>query len=288
MNNSTIPHLLDIPHVPADLTTKEFVNDLVGMCDLRAACTKEDLVGVICAVLSMRGLKEFKIAKKHDRLEFSKGQKAAIDQITRHLVGTLINRVSGTNVYRVTPKLNRPTKVRADLPNEFPFRVTSEYATYPSTKAVPCAEAVSLISNNRACTLTMPDVALTFEYLLNEMELPTHIGRLESLPNIDAGRTFTKMYKKEVHAALSRSGYLGFLLDDDNDEALTFVVCSQYAAHFSTYLETVTRHFFRQYKLDLLKFYAEVEDRFGSVAKIEGQPTFQLLRQSAGLDTLQQ
>jgi hypothetical protein len=48
---------------------------------------------------------------------------------------------------------------------------------YPSAEAVPCAEAVTLISGNRACKLVMPDIATTLQYLLNEEPLPNRIPK---------------------------------------------------------------------------------------------------------------
>ncbi|PXW70440.1 hypothetical protein C7964_102327 [Loktanella sp. PT4BL] len=278
------PFLKDIPYLPADVTTTEVVKDFVATCDGRAACNKEDLQGIICAILGMRDLKAFKLLKSHDKVNFTKGQKVAIDQVLRHLMGDLLVGITGEkNLYRVSDKIKKPTKVRPDLPNEFKFRVTGEYVNYPSAKAVPCPEAVSLISGNRACTVTLPDVATTFQYILNGQDLPPRLGKLEPLDDIAGGKDFTKEFRQVVHKELTRSGYMGLLIDDDSDTALTFVVCSQWAKDFPTFLEQITRPWFRHWKLDLVKFYAEIEDHFGSVATVTGQPTMQLLRQSAGL-----
>ena len=173
--------------------------------------------------------------------------------------------------------------VSVTVPNEFKFRVTGEYVNYTSAKAVPCAEAVALISGNRACTVTLPDVATTFQFLLLEQDLPARLGKLAPLDNIAGGKDFTKEYRQVVHRELTRSGYMGLLVDDGSDTSLTFAVCSQWAKDFPTFLEQITRPWFREFRFDLVKFYAEIEDRFGSVATITGEPTMQLLRQSAGL-----
>lgn len=270
-----IPPLPHIPYVPADLVTKGVVDDLVAICDLRSSCTREELSSTICAVLGMRGLSSFKIIRE----SMTKGQKVAVDQILEHLHGDLIQRLSGNNTYKVTtsPKL-KPTMVRPNLPNTFPFRVTGQFVTYPSAVGVPCAEAVTLISGNRACKLTMPDVATTFQYLLNNQDLPVRLSKLEPLDRITGGQDFTKQYREVVGTALLKSGYLGLLVPDDSDTALTFVVTSQYAHQFPTFLETITRHWFREWKFDLVKFYCELEDNLGAKDTILGEPTLQLLR----------
>ena len=274
-------YISNTPFVTVDLTTKEVVKDLLSKCDGRAACSEAELSETICAVLAMRGLGAFKFHKA----DKTKGQKAAIDQILRHLMPDLIVGTKGKDLYQVTTntrKLN-PTKVRPDTPNVFPFRVTGEYANYGSVVGIPCAEAVSLISGNRACKLVMPDVATTFAYLLREKDLPARIGKLDPLEDMEGAKDFTKEYRQVIHRELTRSGYMGLLVPDDSDTALTFVVCSQWAKDFPTFLEQITRPWFREYKFDLVKLYCEISDNLGKATTITGQPTMQLLRESAGM-----
>ena len=281
MNPASVPTLSPIPFAPVDLSTKATVTILMSKCDGRSSCTEADLSGVICAVLGLRGLGHFKFDKSNK----TKGQKAAIDQVLRHLHSDLIVGVKGKDLYEVTKSIKlKATKVRPDTPNEFAFRVTSEHVNYPSSVAIPCAEAVTLIGGNRACKLVLPQVAMTFQMLLNGQSFPTRINKLEPLDNITGGKDFTKEYRKVVDQALYRAGYLGCLIDDGSDEALTFAVVTQYANDFPTWLQTATRPWFREWKFDLVRFYAEVEDHRGNKGTITGSPTMQILRQQAGIN----
>jgi hypothetical protein len=237
----------------------------------------------------MRGLGPFKILKE----DMGKGQKVAIDQVCRHLMGDLIVQVKGAvSLYEVTTDTRRlkPTLVRPMLPNKFKFRVTSPYVTYPSAEAVPCAEAVSLINGRRACTLVMPDVSTSFQYLLNELQFPNRIQRLESL-GVDAesgGRSFVADYRKVVDAALYRAGYMGLLVPDHSDTSLTFVVVSEYSSAFPRFLQTMTRPWFKEYSFDEIVFHAEVSDNFGNHATLDGEPTYQVLRSQSGVTKKQE
>ena len=141
-----IPVLSPIPFRPnADIGTKHTVQRLVGICDGRAACTKEELEGIICGILALRGLAQFKILKQN----MSVGQKAAIDQVLRHLHSELIVGVKGKDTYKVTTDSRKlgPTKVINDTPSTLKFRVQNEFTAWSDAMmaVIPASKALSTI-----------------------------------------------------------------------------------------------------------------------------------------------
>ena len=137
---------------------------------------------------------------------------------------------------------------------------------------------------NRVAKLVLPDVATTLQMLINKQSLPVKLGKLEKPDGgITGGIDFTKELRGVSTKELARAGYLGALIEDGNNESLTFVVVDQFAQEFPAWVATATRPWFRQWQLDLVRFYAEVENFQGTKGVILGEPTLQILRQQAGI-----
>ena len=172
----------------------------------------------------------------------------------------------------------------SDLPSNIGFHCVGQYQRFTASEAIPCAELVGTISGQRAVKLTIPDLALSFQYQIDGVRYPTHIHRLEPLASTSAGMHFAKDYVTEVKRVLRRSKYLAVVVDDNDPKQMTAVVTNSHAGRFTTDLEAMTRLWFKQMKFDHLKFFAQGVDRYGSVATFSGSPTLQLLRTQAGLD----
>ena len=273
----TVPNLNpSISFIANDKPTRELVARLVALTDRRAKVSQEAVASMICSILSLRGC-SFNVFVAN----FTTEQKAAFAQIKRYLMPDLVIR-STAKTYQVKPNL-QPTMVISDMPSNIGFHCAGQYQRFTASEAIPCADLVGTLSGQRAVKLTLPDLALAFQYQIDGIRYPTHIHRLDPLDSTSAGEHFAKDYIQEVKRVLRRSKYLAVVVDGNDPKQLTLVVTNTHAGQFTSDVEAMTRLWFKQMKFDHLKFYAQGEDRYGAVATFSGSPTLQLLRTQAGL-----
>ena len=276
----TVPTLNpSIPFKPADKPTREVVARLVSLTDGRSKAPKGVIESLICGILAHRGLPSFKISKAG----MTDHQKAAWNQIHRHLMGDLLVGVTGANTFKVKDTLP-DTLVVSDMPATLPFRVAGQYAKFTTPESIHCAEAVGTVNGLPAVKVHMPDVALTLQYVLDNRKLPARINRLDPLDDISAALYFAKDFRAEVQRALLQSKYMAVLIHDGDVEGMTFVATAPHAGKFSKDIESLTKNWLNGFKIDLVTFYSTLEDRkTGQCAVQTGEPTLQLLRGMSGL-----
>ena len=75
-----------IPFIANDKPTSELVDHLLALTDRRVKVPQESVRGMICSILSLRGVDSFKVLIK----DWTSEQKEAWGQVHRHLMGDLL------------------------------------------------------------------------------------------------------------------------------------------------------------------------------------------------------
>lgn len=261
------------PHYgPGNDTTRALVASLVEKIDKRKKASSEALSDVICGALALRAAEEFKFNKA----TLSEDHKKAVDAVKATLIGVLLKR-EGQYSYSIHPDIDQNTLVVDQSDPNLRFRVQNQWVRWSNSASIPSAYHVGLVSNRHAVVLRMPDVAKTFENLLQGNRLDV---RFESVPDIELGliaEELARQYREEVQFWLTKQGYLAVLIDDNNTDQFTFAVTETHAKDFTEWLEHRTRKWFGSKDLWHLRFYSEVDTRFGYVVKVPGYATRQSL-----------
>ena len=288
MSHSAQP-LLDVRFKAGDNITTDIVKSLYDQLDHRTKGAKNWKAShaVICGILALRYADSFKAS----RAIWDDAHKAAFDSVTECLTGTLLQRVSGQNVYRVHPHFDGKNALVVDTrPADFRFRVSGYGVSYASQDAIQNPHCVSLMNGQHAVALTLTDVGRAIEHQYRQLPFPpNYFDALDQVELSWFAEEITASYRDYIRHILHRFGYVGILVNGTNDNAFEFVVLDQYAHEFPAWLYQVSLPFWRSQRfpdgrgVKSVLFPATIYRKDGRVHQLRGQAIQALQEKSAGV-----
>ena len=261
--------------------TETVVNRLVRSLDGRRNIDIEAAKGVVCGILSMRGVPEFAV----NRANISKEERKAFDAVVDMHFGELLQRRTGRNVYAVRESFRQPTEVYDTLDRNIPFKVTGEGVSYQNSSAIAAPQSVKMINHHRAVSVEMTDVANAFDYQIMGEALPIRFSQLNDGQRVpsDMACDLADSYRDALEFYLQKSGYMAVFINKERDpNRFLFSVADVAVSKFHFYLTDIMKPWFKTVGQPQIMFPFKTTTFDGGVLHWSGEAYEQELHAMAG------
>jgi len=224
--------------------TETVVHRLVNSLDGRRNIDQEAATGVVCGILSMRGVPKFAV----NRMNLTKEECKAFDAVVDMHFGELLQRQTGRNVYSVRDSFRQPTEVYDTLERNIPFKVTGEGVSYRNSAAIAAPQLVKMINHHRAVTVEMTDVANAFDYNIMGEALPIRFSQLGDGQRVpcEMACDLAESYRDNLEFHLRKSGYMAVFINKDRyPNRFMFSVADVAVSKFHFYLTNIMKPWFQ-------------------------------------------
>ena len=263
--------------VPDGAATSQYVQSLIDQyIDAKLKIPVQITKSVICGCLALRGF-DFDLSVTHlkDKYEGKEleAYKKAYQTVAKCLVGYLLQRVN-RNTYRIHPKA--PHTVVRDLgPPDLPFKCTNNYVRFQKASSITDPRLVTQMNSRHAVPVVMPQVGTTFDYLMKGDALPINYTKLEEHPQGLYQRERVQLYRNEIEMWLKKFRYMAVLVQDGDDEAISFTCVEDHAHELADFVQVRTIKWLGSQSMPLTKMYSEIHARDGRIVPIRGHATQQ-------------
>lgn len=263
--------------MPDGVATDQYVQSLIdqyvhGKYKIPEEITKS----VICGCLALRGfeldLSISHLSQMYEGKELEHWKKA-YREVGKALVGYLLQKVN-RNIYRIHTKAPH-TVVRDKGTPDLPFKCTSPYVRFERASSITDPRLVTTMNSRHAVPVIFPQVATTFDYLQSGNPLPINFERLEPHPRPIYQRDTLQQYRNEIEMWLKKFGYMAVLIQDGNDESISFSCIEDHAHELADFVQVRTIKWLGSQGMPLTKMYSEIYARDGRVVPVAGHATSQ-------------